>query len=454
MNKAKVSAIYHWFFPNNKAGKILVLAMLIMPLLILWGCEDKDADVGFNAGFSFTYLENNRVLFENESTGEYYSLTWDFGNGETTTTTDKNKSHTIYYPSAGEYPVSLKVLNYVGDTKTSNKTISIQNDDLVVSFSLTPDPEEPNYVNLENTTIGNYDSFKWLYRNRVIEDEPSFTAWFPFSGQYEVELRVYKDSDSLSLKKPVTITRDDPDYGSKLSLVWSDEFDGATVNPDNWSFETGASGWGNNELQNYTSSGNAELTDGKLIITAKKVNDNKEVGSYTSARIKTESKIEFQYGRMEIRAKLPSGTGVWPAIWMLGSNFRTAGWPACGEMDIMEYVGYLPNTVHSTVHTPSGFGANGNGSSKILETAEEEFHIYGLLWTEKKLVFYTDTPENITHTYAPSTKNAENWPFDQPHFFLLNLAVGGSWGGAMGIDNTIFPQTMEIDYVRVYQEAR
>ena len=117
----------------------------------------------------------------------------------------------------------------------------------------------------------------------------------------------------------------------------------------------------------------------------------------------------------------------------------------------MEYVGYQPNTIHSTVHTSSGFGITGDGNSKTLETCEEEFHVYGLLWTEDKLVFYTDSTENVTHIYNPVNKTEENWPFDQSQYFILNVAVGGNWGGAQGIDNSIFPQSMEIDYVRVYQ---
>jgi beta-glucanase (GH16 family) len=154
-----------------------------------------------------------------------------------------------------------------------------------------------------------------------------------------------------------------------------------------------------------------------LILTAKKVKDNQTIGSYTSTRMITKGKKEFTYGKMEIRAKLPSGRGIWPAIWMLGANFESAGWPACGEIDIMEYVGYEPNTVHSTVHTLAGYGAGGNGSSKTLETAEEEFHVYGLIWTEKEMVFYTDSLENITHRYAPANKTEENWPFDKAQFF-------------------------------------
>jgi len=205
-------------------------------------------------------------------------------------------------------------------------------------------------------------------------------------------------------------------------------------------------------LQNYTDGENAEIVDGKLVITAKLVDGNYQPGSYTSTRLKSQGKKEFQYGRMEINAKLPSGTGIWPAIWMLGANFSSAGWPACGEMDIMEYVGYEPNTVFATVHTPDGYGGGANGNSITVETCEEAFHLYGLDWSADSLTFWVDTPENIIHVYSPEIKTSENWPFNQPSFFILNVAVGGSWGGAQGIDNSIFPQSMEVDYVRVYQK--
>jgi len=205
-------------------------------------------------------------------------------------------------------------------------------------------------------------------------------------------------------------------------------------------------------LQNYTDGENAEIVNGKLVITAELVDNNYQPGSYTSSRLKSEGKKEFQYGRMEISAKLPSGVGIWPAIWMLGANISSLGWPACGEMDIMEYVGYQPNTVYATVHTPDGFGGGANGSSMTLETCEEAFHVYGLDWTEDSLTFWVDIPENIVHIYSPEQKTPENWPFNQPAFFIFNVAVGGAWGGAQGIDNSIFPQSMEVDYVRVYQK--
>lgn len=432
--------------------RYVMSTMIIFFLFIFSFCDTNDSDNDFKADFSYEYIDENHVQFRNESAGEYFSMMWDFGNEETDTTTDKNKIYEIYYPVEGDYEVSLKILNDSRFTNTIKKTISIERTDFLVSFTAEVDSDNPNNVLLTNTTIGEYDSFKWLYRSREVENESEFEAYFPFAGDYEIELQVMKDGNTHNLIKTINITRDDPDYFDKLVLNWSDEFDESEINMDHWTLETGASGWGNNELQNYTNGDNAKVVDGKLIITARKVNENTLVGSYTSSRIVSKEKKEFQYGRLEIRAKLPSGTGIWPAIWMLGSNFSSVGWPSCGEMDIMEYVGYEPNVIHSTVHTPAGYGGNGNGSSKTLATCEEEFHVYGLFWTKRKLVFYTDNIENVTHTYIPAVKTSENWPFDQPFFFIFNVAVGGNWGGAQGIDNSIFPQTMEIDYVRVYQE--
>ena len=238
------------------------------------------------------------------------------------------------------------------------------------------------------------------------------------------------------------------------SLVWEENFNGTTLNTVNWFFETGANGWGNDELQNYTSSGNVEVTNGVLKIIAKKTGAGQHVGDYTSARLNSIPK--FKYGKFEIRAKLPDllGNGLWPAIWMLGEG---DDWPDNGEIDIMEYVSYTPNTVFSTVHSKTFNHTNGNEitSGEIdLPSAEEEFHIYGLLWEETNLIFYIDDPSNVTLTVnRPVDFNNDNWPFDKPFYFLLNMAVGGEWGGYEGVDDDIFPATMEIDYVRVYQKV-
>jgi len=433
---------------------LLFSALSILCLSVLFaGCDEGEQGLAFTADFAFEFTDDNNIQIVNLSEGEYYLLDWNFGNGETEANTQKSKTYDIYYPLAGNYDVTLKLIDLDGVSDSITKSVNIEQSDLVLSFTAVVDANNPNMVNLENTTTGDYDSFKWIYRLIEVENENSTQGYFPFKGDYEIELKVTKGSDEFSTKKTINIAQDDPDYVSGFKLVWSDEFDGSSVSTSNWTFETGASGWGNNELQNYTNGENAEVKDGKLIITAKKVNNNQAVGSYTSTRMITKGKRQYKYGRMEIRAKLPSGRGIWPAIWMLGANISTVSWPACGEIDIMEYVGYQPNTVHATVHTTAGSGANGNGSSKTLETAEEAFHVYGLIWTEKEMIFYTDSPENVTHTYAPLNKNEDNWPFDKPQFFIFNIAVGGNWGGAQGIDDSIFPQTMEIDYVRVFQPS-
>ena len=240
------------------------------------------------------------------------------------------------------------------------------------------------------------------------------------------------------------------------NLVWADEFEGDKIDSAKWKHETGNWGWGNKELQNYTAGDNTQVTDGLLKITAKKTGEGQKVGNYTSSRLNS---IEFfTYGRMEIRAKMPEykGKGVWPAIWMLGKNISSAGWPACGELDILEYVSYSKGKMHSAIHCKA---RNHKDKTQVetgpldLETIESEFHIYGLEWSEDKIVFYTDQPDNVKLTYdRPKDFDAENWPFDKPHYFLLNVAVGGSWGGQQGVEDKTWPSTMEVDFVRVYQQ--
>lgn len=239
-------------------------------------------------------------------------------------------------------------------------------------------------------------------------------------------------------------------------LVWSDEFDGDTWDRDKWYPELGANGWGNNEWQNYTGSGqNIDVSDGTLKIHALLSGQGQRRGDYTSARMLTHE--AFLYGRMEIRAKLPDvdGNGLWPAIWMLGDGIRNGTpWPDCGEIDIMEYVSYDPNAVHFSLHTAANNHRNGNAltSGRVRhDSAEEEFHIYGINWTEDYIEFYIDNPRAVQYRFdKPANATNDNWPFDKPHFFLLNMAVGGDWGGAQGVDDSIFPATFEIDYVRVF----
>jgi len=246
-----------------------------------------------------------------------------------------------------------------------------------------------------------------------------------------------------------------PDYWDKAVLVWQDEFEGDFLSKEHWVSETGSHGWGNNELQNYTEGENVIVSDGTLKIIAKKTELVPGTFGYTSARLN--STANFIYGRMEIRAKIPEhkGNGLWPALWMLGSTIHINGWPECGEIDIMEYVSFEPNQVHFSIHSVANNHKDGTQVTSgpvLLETIEEEFHNYGILWTDKYLKFYIDVVDNIKLLFSrPAITSAENWPFSGSFYFLMNIAVGGDWGGLEGVDNNIFPAVMEVDYVRVYQ---
>lgn len=228
------------------------------------------------------------------------------------------------------------------------------------------------------------------------------------------------------------------------SVVWRDEFNKQSLCRDAWNQEVRQPRFVNNELQRYTDGENIKLSKGKLQLIAK--NKNNE---YTSARITTQSKRIFTYGIVEIKAKLPQGIGTWPALWMLGQNIDEVGWPACGELDIMEHVGKHAGFVHSTVHNPSGYGQS--PYTGILEINElfSRFHIYGMEWTKEFIDFYID--HKLVYHYQPVAKNKENWPFNQPFYLIFNIAVGGDWGGP-AVDNACFPTTMEVDWVRVYQK--
>lgn len=233
---------------------------------------------------------------------------------------------------------------------------------------------------------------------------------------------------------------------AQRKLVWEENFDGKKLNDKVWNIEVGDGcpncGWGNNERQLYTDK-NHRLEKGNLVITAKKDGD-----TYTSTRINTKSKKEFQYGRLEARAKLPLGHGLWPAFWMLGSNFTEKGWPKCGEIDILEYVGREPHTVFTTLHTQDSYGNSVNTKKTIIPNIEEGYHIYAVEWTKDKIDFFVD--KDLIYSFHPESKNQDTWPFDQPFYFLVNLAIGGNLGGP-DVDDTIFPQEYFIDYIKVYQ---
>lgn len=236
-------------------------------------------------------------------------------------------------------------------------------------------------------------------------------------------------------------------FAQNRQLVWEENFDKKELNSDVWNFELGDGcpdicGWGNDEKQLYTKS-NHTISNGILTIEIRKENDK-----YSSTRITTAKKKEFQYGRIEAKAKIPVGKGIWPAFWMLGSNIKQVGWPKCGEIDILEYVGREPHIAYTSLHTQDSHGNTINTKKTTISDIEEGFHVYAIEWTKDKIVFLIDDKE--VYTFAPDVKNENTWPYNQPFYIIINAAVGGNFGGHE-IDNTIFPQKFEIDYIKVYQ---
>lgn len=245
------------------------------------------------------------------------------------------------------------------------------------------------------------------------------------------------------------------DYDTlSYELVWSDEFDYEGLPDDTkWDYDVGGSGWGNNELQYYTNDQNATVSNGYLTIEARK--EDRDGMDYTSARLVSRNNGDFLYGKFEIRAKLPSGRGTWPAVWMLPTDWEYGSWPASGEIDIMEHVGYDQDNIHASVHTQSYYHSiNTQKTSTIRKTGvSEDFHVYTVEWLPDKIMAYIDG--ELYFTFEPtkykSSPSYKEWPFDKRMHLLLNVAVGGGWGGAKGVDDDIFPQAMIVDYIRVYQ---
>jgi beta-glucanase (GH16 family) len=239
-------------------------------------------------------------------------------------------------------------------------------------------------------------------------------------------------------------------------LVWSDEFtqaDGSAPDPAKWGFETGGGGWGNSELENYTSrTNNVRIEGGQLVIEAQA--ENHGGNNYTSGRLLTKGKWSWTYGRIEARLKIPRGQGIWPAFWMLGANINSVQWPNCGEIDIMENIGREPSLVHGTIHGPGYSGGNGIGgpcSTTNGAPYADDFHLYAVEWTPNQIKWYADGRQYFTVTPASLPKGT-TWVFTQPQFLLLNLAVGGKWPGNPDA-TTVFPQRMTVDYVRVYNSV-
>ena len=262
---------------------------------------------------------------------------------------------------------------------------------------------------------------------------------YPFSGVYTVTVTA-KSAGGQTISKSINVN-----VSVALTLVWSDEFDvPGSPDPAKWGFDigTGSGGWGNNELEYYTNrQTNAVISNGTLKIIARKEIYNGN--SYTSARILSNSLYSFKYGKIDVRAKVPAGTGTWPAIWMLGNNVATVGWPACGEIDIMEQSGSQKSTIYGTMHYPTQAGQYGDGATTTISNASSAFHVYTALWTPSSIKLSVDS---VVYYTLP---NSPGLPFNQPFFIILNVAMGGNFGGT--VDPAFAVDSMEVDYVRVYK---
>lgn len=286
-----------------------------------------------------------------------------------------------------------------------------------------------------------------LIGDQFLEISETFTIELTLDGKiYTLEPSILDDD----LIEPI-LENEDGFYSAEehpsMQLVWQDEFNTATLRSDYWTYElgngcsVGICGWGNNELETYTNEeANVKIVDSKLVITAINVGG----GNYTSARIKTQAKIRPRYGRIDVRAKLPKGQGIWPAIWMLGENITTTNWPGCGEIDIMELVGHEPAKSHGTVHfDQSGYKSSTGSTTLANGDFSDSFHVFSLVWEQNKITWYVDNQSFKTFNHTESE-------FNQSFFFIMNVAVGGNWPGSPN-ETTIFPQSMEVDYIRVFQ---
>jgi beta-glucanase (GH16 family) len=294
------------------------------------------------------------------------------------------------------------------------------------------------------STAANAVTYDYEFGNGAIATVPTGATEYRYTleGTNTFTVKVTaKSSTGLTAVKTinvtVTVTAGNP------VLVWSDEFDtDGLPNAAKWGYDLGAGGWGNDEKEYYTSRAeNAVVINGVLKITAKK--EDYSGSAYTSARLLTKDKFAFKYGKVEVRAKLPVGVGTWPAIWMLGSDIGTTGWPGCGEIDIMEHLGRDLNKIYGTLHYPGRSGGNADGATKMITNATTEFHIYTLEWNASLIKISVDGEQ--VHSVA----NSNAIPFNHDFFLILNVAMGGNFGGA--IDPAFTGASMEVDYVRVYQ---
>jgi len=409
-----------------------------------WYGDQSLVDKTFSNPFSMGINTSATVLKYQDTGGKYANVRFDAG-GNFDLSSDAVFSLKIYVPSegiSGNQPnqISLKLQDGFLSEPWVTQSEIIKPIVLDQWQTVTFDFANDSFLNFDDDSL---DPIARKDFNRIVlqvnsENNNDVVEAYMDDFLYNGKLL---DSDMIKREYIGVLPFDE--------LVWSDEFNISGL-PDSkkWNYDIGNSGWGNNEKQYYTNRPeNAEVRDSVLVITLKKENYGSAL--YTSARLKTKGKFTFTYGRVEVRAKLPTGRGTWPAIWTLGDNISSVGWPDCGEIDIMEHVGFDQDHIHSAVHNRASYGATISKGGQRIQSASDDFHVYAMEWSSASMKFSVD---GINHyTYRPLNKDWRAWPFDAPQFFILNIAMGGTWGGKWGVDPNFTESTMEIDYIRVYQ---
>jgi len=291
----------------------------------------------------------------------------------------------------------------------------------------------------ENATRYEYDFGNGVFQTVT---NGTVTYRYPTSGNYTVKV-IAKNSGTQSTSKTTNIT-----VTVTMSLVWSDEFDTpGAPNPSKWTYDigTGSDGWGNQEKQYYTNRSENVIVEGGLL-KIKAIRENYNGSTFTSARLKTQGKYDFKYGKVEVRAKVPAGVGTWAAAWALGSNITTVGWPECGELDIMEHLGREENKVYGTLHYLGRSGGNADGNTRMIQNATSQFHIYSTEWTATSIKILVD---GLLIHEVSNLSAIQGTPFNKNLFLIVNLAMGGNFGGEVAA--SVNGGTLEVDYVRVYQ---
>lgn len=379
---------------------------------------------------------------------------------------------TVFFASCGEDPQPTPTIPQI---TVENKTITETDNNQTVSITLTLSAAAEgtiifNYSTIAGTAASNID-YTAIANETFVINAGSTTANLEVvikgddvdenNETFEVAFLNPIGATFSQTKITVTITDDDEDGGVVIpttgyttpltypgySLVWQDEFDGSALG-NHWNFEVNGNGGGNNELQFYRTE-NTSLVEGNLVIEAKQ--ESYGGRNYTSSRLTTQGKKSFKYGRIDIRAILPEGQGLWPALWMLGDNISTVSWPACGEIDIMELIGHQPNRVYGTIHWRAEDNNNINAllsNNKALSSGKfsDEFHVFSIIWDANQIKWYMDDILYNTADITPAPLSE----FHNPFFFIFNVAVGGDWPGSPDA-TTSFPQRMIVDYVRVFQ---